>query len=206
VVHGNATAEPAVGRVLGAEPIEFACRPDAVDGGVEPEGQQDAGIDVRVPGPAFGGLDAVVKVGEVESLCEVPDGARGVVGREHLVERERLRGDTIAGGAAESGCGSVGHGNHKVATGKTSGYAHTHQSHERNQRFTGSELIVRPQKGGSVTEAEWLTCNEPEAMLEFCQHNAWNARRTRLLAVACCRLVWDSLTEWDRDAVEVSER
>ena len=57
-----------------------------------------------------------------------------------------------------------------------------------------------------MTEAEWLTCNEPEAMLEFCQHNAWNARRTRLLAVACCRLVWGALTERDRDAVEVSER
>jgi hypothetical protein len=57
-----------------------------------------------------------------------------------------------------------------------------------------------------MTEAEWRTCNEPEAMLEYCQHNAFNARKNRLFAVACCRLIWNSLREWDRHAVDVSER
>jgi hypothetical protein len=57
-----------------------------------------------------------------------------------------------------------------------------------------------------MTEAEWLTGNEPEAMWEHCKREVRNARRTRLLAVACCRLVWDSLDLWYRDVVEVAER
>ncbi|QJW97302.1 hypothetical protein [Frigoriglobus tundricola] len=57
-----------------------------------------------------------------------------------------------------------------------------------------------------MTEAEWLMCNEPEAMLEFCQGRAFNARKNRLFAGACCRLIWNALSEWDRNAVDVSER
>jgi hypothetical protein len=57
-----------------------------------------------------------------------------------------------------------------------------------------------------MTEAEWLACNEPEAMLSFCQHNARSARKSRLFAVACCRLIWDTLNERDQHAVDVSER
>jgi hypothetical protein len=57
-----------------------------------------------------------------------------------------------------------------------------------------------------MTEAEWLACNEPEAMWAHCQHEVRNARRTRLLAVACCRLVWDSLGPWYWDVVEMAER
>jgi hypothetical protein len=86
VVHRHTAAEPSVGGVADAESVEFACGPDAVGGGVEPEGHEDAGIDMRVARSVLCGLDAVVEVREVESLCEVPDGSRGVVGREQLVE------------------------------------------------------------------------------------------------------------------------
>jgi len=57
-----------------------------------------------------------------------------------------------------------------------------------------------------VTEVEWMRCNEPEAMLEFCQQDAFNARKNRLFAVACCRLIWKELDEREQHAVEVSER
>lgn len=64
-----------------------------------------------------------------------------------------------------------------------------------------------------MTEAEWLACGDPAAMLNFLC-NDWaggtnwanpSPRKLRLFAVACCRLVWDGtpcpackgvVTEW----------
>ncbi len=40
-----------------------------------------------------------------------------------------------------------------------------------------------------MTEAEWLTCNEPKPMLEFLRRKT-GERKLRLFAVACCRRLW----------------
>jgi hypothetical protein len=57
-----------------------------------------------------------------------------------------------------------------------------------------------------MTEAEWLACNDPEQALDFLGNNA-SDRELRLFACACCRTIWDLLTdERSRAAVEIAER
>ena len=58
----------------------------------------------------------------------------------------------------------------------------------------------------SVTEEEWLACNDPRPMLEFLKGKA-SDRQLRLFACACCRHRWDDLTFGRfRRAVEAAER
>jgi hypothetical protein len=45
-----------------------------------------------------------------------------------------------------------------------------------------------------MTETEWVTCQDPAAMLEYLQ----SKRRLRLFACACCRMSWRMLGEASR--------
>jgi hypothetical protein len=56
-----------------------------------------------------------------------------------------------------------------------------------------------------MTEAEWLACEDPRALLEFYVAKA-SQRKLRLFAAACGRRVWPLLTDrWSREAVETAE-
>jgi hypothetical protein len=57
-----------------------------------------------------------------------------------------------------------------------------------------------------MTEAEWLTCADPQPMLEYVRGKA-SERKLRLFACACARLVWDRLpADLLRESVETAEK
>jgi hypothetical protein len=57
-----------------------------------------------------------------------------------------------------------------------------------------------------MTEAEWESCTDPTPMLEFL-HGRPSERKLRLFGCACCRQIWDFLTDQRcRTAVEQAER
>jgi hypothetical protein len=45
-----------------------------------------------------------------------------------------------------------------------------------------------------MTEQEWLTCTDPGAMERFLQTRA-TSRKARLYCCACCRRIWDLMTD-----------
>ncbi|MFO0927335.1 MAG: hypothetical protein U0736_09890 [Gemmataceae bacterium] len=58
-----------------------------------------------------------------------------------------------------------------------------------------------------MTEQEWLACTDPTPMLRLLVERHTSERKLRLLACACCRLIWDHLIDpRSRQAVEVAER
>ncbi|HEY7308947.1 MAG TPA: hypothetical protein VH643_06210 [Gemmataceae bacterium] len=55
-----------------------------------------------------------------------------------------------------------------------------------------------------MTEAEWQSCGDPHAMLDFLDAQA-SPRKLRLLACACCRRLWTNLSSEARRSVETAE-
>src|SRR5262245_22914555 len=68
-----------------------------------------------------------------------------------------------------------------------------------------ARATVHPQ-GTPLDEARWLTSHDIDRLLSQLARSA-SARKFRLFAVACCRLVWDLLPDdASRYAVLVAER
>lgn len=58
-----------------------------------------------------------------------------------------------------------------------------------------------------MTESEWLGSGDPAPLLRYLRERHTSERKLRLLACACCRRIWDRLSDpRSRDAVEVAER
>jgi hypothetical protein len=101
VIDRDIAANPLVGGMLAAEFIELAGAADPVDGGVEPKGHQDFGINGRTPGMPRHGLDEVVEGTEIRSLDIIPDDPRRMVRRNQYVDRRGPEDDLVAVGGAE---------------------------------------------------------------------------------------------------------
>jgi len=58
-----------------------------------------------------------------------------------------------------------------------------------------------------MTERDWLSSDDPDAMLAWLEKKRkLNKRKLRLFCCACCRRVWAHIGEWGRRAVDVAER
>src|SRR4051794_28602508 len=59
-----------------------------------------------------------------------------------------------------------------------------------------------------MTEREWLSCDDPLALLRGIPDACWtNERKLRLIASACCRRVWQHFPdESGRSLIEFAER
>src|SRR5262249_42441268 len=75
------------------------------------------------------------------------------------------------------------------------------------------QLVRRARAEGTMTEAEWLASREADRMVDFLLgrpalvRRKAGRRKLRLFGCACCRRVWDLLTDPRRPvAVEVAER
>lgn len=55
-----------------------------------------------------------------------------------------------------------------------------------------------------MTEDEWLPTRELAPMLEYLQGHV-SERKQRLFAIACCRSVWDQLSETQQRVVQLAE-
>jgi RNA polymerase sigma factor (sigma-70 family) len=80
-----------------------------------------------------------------------------------------------------------------------------HNNFVNQKRAERGACSVRT-RGRTVTEAEWLACDDPSQLLAHLASKA-GERKLRMFAVACCRSVWAALTdERCQRAVEAVER
>ena len=115
VVDGDSSGQPAEGIVMDAQIGEFASAGEAGEGGIQPQGDQQTGIDGRSSGHAAAGANAVIPRCEVQFQDVRPDGAGGVVGFKEFIDclgREELLAirdaaavvGRCASGSARLGC------------------------------------------------------------------------------------------------------
>lgn len=86
----DAAAQPAVGGVQLDEPRDLPAGADALAGGVDPQAEEDRGIDRRRAGGLAAGTDVGVETAQIELVDDGGDRADRVICR-HLVLRLRAR-------------------------------------------------------------------------------------------------------------------
>lgn len=96
VVDSHPTAQPAVGIVVLAQPVEFTRRTHAVQRRVQPQAHQNGRIDGRAPDASFDGTDQGVQGLKIERLHEGPNSTGLVLGGQRRVKITGTQFDLVA--------------------------------------------------------------------------------------------------------------
>jgi hypothetical protein len=102
MVHGHATAQPAIGIMAVAQAIKGAGAADPLAGGVEPKCQQKPRRGRRMTGPVAPRLDPILKLAQIEPHYVGPDHAREMVFPDQAVDIHRAQLDLVAFGLAKA--------------------------------------------------------------------------------------------------------
>ena len=103
VVHAHPAAQPAVGVVALAQPVEFARRSHTVERRIQPQAHQNGRVNGRAPDAAFDGPDSRVQGLQIKRLHERPDSTGLVVGGQRGVKVTGAQFDLIAHRALHAG-------------------------------------------------------------------------------------------------------
>ena len=101
IIDAHVAADPLVVDLVATEFLEQACAAHTAGGGVEPQGEEDPGIDGGASGVALDGLDALIERREIGGEGIVPDDPHGVFLGDQFVERCGAEADLIAHGGLE---------------------------------------------------------------------------------------------------------
>ena len=96
VIHRDTAAQPAIRVMAVAEPIHFARAAHAVHGGVEPQGDQNLGIDRRAAGAALPRANGRIERRQIQALDKAPHQPRRVARRQQRLQIAGLQLDLIA--------------------------------------------------------------------------------------------------------------
>ena len=96
VVDAHPAAQPAVGVIVVAQPVELTRPADTVQRRVQPQAHQNGGVDGRAPNTAFDGTDLGVQGLKIERLHEGPNGTGLVIGGQRRVQITGTQLDLVA--------------------------------------------------------------------------------------------------------------
>jgi hypothetical protein len=100
IIEGDPAAQPLVGVALDAEAGQLAAAANALDGGVEPQGDQQLGIGGGASGPRAARADGLEEEGQVPAQDQRPDGSHRVVVRDQIIDRAGSKYELLAVGTA----------------------------------------------------------------------------------------------------------
>jgi len=90
VIDRRTAAQPAIGRVLLAQPVDRPRRADPFQRGIKPNRQYHLGIGCRPPSHRVARLDAVVKLAQIQTFHKGPNQPCSVVVRQLTVQVDHI--------------------------------------------------------------------------------------------------------------------
>ena len=159
VIHRHAAAQPPIRIMAVAEAIHLARAADAVHRGVEPQGDQNLGINGRPPRAALARADRRVERRQVEPFDESPHQPRRMAGRQHRLDVVwQQLGLRPVGGLVPRRCVVTAVGRRRgIQVGKEALVAHAPQ----RSTTAAARKAIRSHLSGFFTDSKFLVLRSP---------------------------------------------